>query len=802
LRRHRIAAGLSQEALAQRARMSIEGISALERGFRRNPQRETLALLAGALALDDNQRRAFEAAGTRSTYPRTGASVTVGPWQDTQAPTLPVALSAFVGRDAELRDIAEMVKRHRLVTITGAPGVGKTQTALHLARTYDDRNGGVQFVALASLRDGSLVPSAIASAVGVGERPDRSLLDTLIGYFKNKALLLVLDNCEHVIEQAASVAEGLLTGCSGLRILATSREPLKAAGERRYRMPSLKEADAVALFEDRAAAVDPTFKLSSDNAAHVADICRRLDGIPLAIELAAARVNVLPVSELRKRLDDRFQILAGSARSLVPRQRTMRAAIDWGYELLTGPERRIFERLAIFAGGCTLATATSVCNGEGVGPTDVFDVLGSLVDKSLVNVELGWSEARYGLLQSFAQYGREKLIAREELQSVAHRHAMAQLELARRTSALRPHHFEAAQEIWVAEQENLRAAIAWALLEDGDALLGRQIVAEVCYWEYFSPGERRRWLDAALSPRCEMSPELLAALHKANAVVCFHLREYEGSVESCEAALTYYRAIEDSTSIAQIETARGHALLNLRRRTEARVVFEAALPVARAGESPTALAGMLSGLALVTDDITKVRQYAAEARRIHEKSGNRIGVAFTLINQGIKEGREGNEELALANGTEAVTIAAGLPAFARVNVLASALHNISHSFVRLGRYDEAEQRVREKLELAREYGLDYYIATALEELVVIDSLQRKTGAPPPEWFVHAARILGFVDAFLRSAKLQRYEESKPRYDAVVEMLLAAIGAERTSQLMSEGASLSQAEAIAEIAALT
>jgi predicted ATPase len=782
--------------------MSADGISALERGFRRNPQRETLALLAGALALDDDQRRAFEAAGARETLPRGRASVTVGPWQTTDASNLPIALSAFIGRNREMREIADMVQSHRLVTITGAAGVGKTQTALQLARTYAGDDGAIRFAGLASTRDAALVASAIAAAIGVQESSDRRVLDTLIGYLRNKKLLLVLDNCEHVIDAAASIVEELLAGCERLRILATSRAPLTASGERRYPMPSLNESDAVALFEDRAAAVDPRFKLSSDNAAHVADICRRLDGIPLAIELAAARVNVLPVSELRKRLDDRFQILAGSARSLVPRQRTMRAAIDWGYELLTEPERRIFERLAIFAGGCTLATATGVCNGEGVGPTDVFDVLGSLVDKSLVNVELGWSETRYGLLQSFAQYGREKLIAREELQSIAHRHAMAQLELARRTSALRPHHFEAAQEIWVAEQENLRAAIAWALLEDGDALLGRQIVAEVCYWEYFSPGERRRWLDAALSPRCEMSPELLAALHKANAVVCFHLREYGGSVESCEAALTYYRAIEDSTSIAQVETARGHALLNLRRGTEARVVFEAALPAARAGHSPTALAGMLSGLALVTDEITKVRRYAAEARHIHEESGNRIGVAFTLINQGIKEGREGNEELALANATEAVTIAAGLPAFARVNVLASALHNISHSFVRLGRYDEAEQRVREKLELAREYGLDYYIATALEELVVIDSRRRKTGALPPEWFVHAARILGFVDAFLRSAKLQRYEESRPRYDAVVEMLLAAIGAERTSQLLSEGASLSQAEAIAEIAALT
>jgi len=266
--------------------MSTEGISALERGYRRSPQRETLALLIGALALDDAQRREFEAAAVRSNFSRGGASVAVGPWSAADASNLPFALSTFIGRDDELDEIAEMIRGHRLVTITGAAGVGKTQTALHLARSYGSTDVAVRFVGLASIRDGSLVASAIAAAIGVQETSSRPLLDTLVAYLKNRAMLLVLDNCEHVIEQAASISEELLSRCPNLRVLATSREALMAGGERRYSMPPLKDEDAVALFADRAQAVDLRFDVSGQNKAYVAEICRRLDGIPLAIELA------------------------------------------------------------------------------------------------------------------------------------------------------------------------------------------------------------------------------------------------------------------------------------------------------------------------------------------------------------------------------------------------------------------------------------------------------------------------------------------------------------------------------------
>ncbi|MGC2406034.1 MAG: helix-turn-helix domain-containing protein, partial [Candidatus Cybelea sp.] len=354
LRSFRLTAGLSQEALAERAGMSAHGIRALERGYRRTPQRGTLVLLSGALALSDEQQQELEVAAARWVLLRDGrkASVTVGPWPDRLTSNLPLSLASFVGRERELDEIATLVREHRLVTLTGSGGVGKTQTALQVATALGDANAA-WFVGLAPISDPSLIPAAIASALHVQEVPTRPLLETLLEYLKNKTLLLILDNCEHVVVQAATVADALLANCPRVRILATSREPLRAGGEQVYRIPSLNLVDSTALFSDRARAVDHRFALTDDNGPAVAELCRRLDGIPLAIELAAARVDSLSITTLLERLEARFRVLAGGERTALPRQQTMRATIDWSYDLLSSPEQRVFERLSIFAGGCT-----------------------------------------------------------------------------------------------------------------------------------------------------------------------------------------------------------------------------------------------------------------------------------------------------------------------------------------------------------------------------------------------------------------------------------------------------------------
>jgi predicted ATPase len=304
--------------------------------------------------------------------------------------------------------------------------------------------------------------------------------------------LLILDNCEHVIAEAAALADALLRGCPHLRIFATSREPLRIAGERAYRLPSLRfpmpqEAfgltaagaagyAATMLFAQRAQASDQRFALSDDNAPIVAEICRRLDGIPLAIELAAARVNILSVWALSQKLDQRFRILTGGDRTVLPCHQTMRALIDWSYDLLTAPEQRLFERLAVFAGGCTLAAATDVCDDDAVDELGLLELLTSLVDKSLVVADLDGPEPRYRLLESSRQYAREKLAARGEATRVAHRHALAYTDLAGR---LEREYDVTSDSAWYAraeqELENLRAALDWALGARGDIVLGQRL---------------------------------------------------------------------------------------------------------------------------------------------------------------------------------------------------------------------------------------------------------------------------------------------------------------------------------------
>ncbi|MGB6599750.1 MAG: helix-turn-helix domain-containing protein [Candidatus Cybelea sp.] len=415
LRRYRLEAGLSQEQLAERARLSFHGISALERGFRRTPQPDTVALLAVALALDDEQRVALETAAARSTLPRRRSeNVTLGPWLKAGPSKLPLSLTSFIGRARELEEIAALARGNRLVTITGAGGIGKTQTALRAATTIaEGRNGGVHFVGLATVSEEAVV-AAIAAALGVREAPNEQLLDSVLMHLRDRDMLMILDNCEHVLPPAASIVETLLQSCPDLRILAISREPLKAGGERAYCLRSLSVDDGCKLFADRARAVDHRFALTDDNAAIAARICRRLDGNALAIELAAARVNVLSLKALAENLENHLSILDAGERTALARQQTMRATIEWSYGLLSPREQRIFERLSVLDGGGTLEIATTVCASDDIAEDDVLDTMLSLIDKSIVAAELDGAEPRYRLLEPFREFARERLAMRDE----------------------------------------------------------------------------------------------------------------------------------------------------------------------------------------------------------------------------------------------------------------------------------------------------------------------------------------------------------------------------------------------------
>lgn len=392
---------------------------------------------------------------------------------------LPLELSSFVGREKELAEVKRLLQNTRLLTLTGSGGCGKTRLALaaadELVEGFDD---GVWMVDLAPLANPSLVPQAVASTLGVRERPGSLLTEPLSQYIRPRKVLLVLDNCEHLVESCAALAEALLRSCPQLRVLATSRESLGITGEVAWPVPSLSLPDlrrlpeveslaryeATRLFLDRTAAINPTFALTEQNATAVAQICYRLDGIPLALELAAARTRVLSVEEISARLDDCFSLLSAGGRTAIPRHRTLHATMDWSHELLPDAERTLFRRLSVFAGGFSLRAAESVCAGEKRAREGVLDLLSHLVDKSLVMAWEEGGEARYRLLEIVRQYGSEKLSESGEARKVRQRHAAFYLALA---EAAEPELKGEEQIAWLErferEHDNLRAAMAWLL---------------------------------------------------------------------------------------------------------------------------------------------------------------------------------------------------------------------------------------------------------------------------------------------------------------------------------------------------
>src|SRR6478735_7875366 len=366
---------------------------------------------------------------------------------------LPVQLSSFVGREREMRDIDRLLASGRALTLTGPGGAGKTRLAIEAAAAqlsaHDD---GVWLVELAGVNDPALVVQAIADVLDLREQHAVSLLELTSGHVGERHMLLLLDNCEHLVEACASAAQALLTGCPNLRILATSRQSLRIPGEIVFRVPSLPipdpdaemdlgelaPIDSVRLFTERAQATVPTFSLTAENASAVARLCHHLDGLPLAIELSASRVAVLPVTAIVDRLDDRFRLLVGGSRTALSRQQTLKATLDWSYNLLTDPQRRVLRALSAFVGGAPLDAAEVVCPGPGVEPRDVLRLLGELVDQSLVTLDDAATEPRYRLLETVREYGRERLIEERERAATEEAHENWVLGLAERAEAAVP----------------------------------------------------------------------------------------------------------------------------------------------------------------------------------------------------------------------------------------------------------------------------------------------------------------------------------------------------------------------------
>jgi non-specific serine/threonine protein kinase len=528
LRSWRLRTGLTQEELAARAGLAAGAVQALERGVRRAPYPHTVAALADALGLSPDERAEF----VKAAQPKAGVAKQPGAVAQPSPPSnLPVLHTALIGRADDLAGLSQLLTdpTTRLVTVTGVGGTGKTSLALRSAEDVRLHfSDGVWLVELAPLAEPELVARTVAAVLGVPEGRGAPL-EALLAYLRQKHLLLVLDNCEHLIDACATLAVRVMRAAPAVCLLVTSREPLLIAGERQVRIAPLAapEADdfdrlsphelagyaAVQLFLERAQGVAPGLRLDAATAPAIGLICNRLAGIPLALELAAARLRALTLAEVVERLDDTFQLLAGSSRMTPTRQQTLRASLDWSYALLPEAEQAVFRRLAVFTGGCQLEAAETVCVASDLAaaapPVSMLDLITGLVDKSLVVMEANEAAAWYRLLEPVRQYAHDRLEGSGKGAVAYQRHGDFYLELAER--AARQLHGPV-QVAWLArldrERDNLRAALSWAQTKPNAEMLTRLAIALVPFWEVRGPfGEGRRWLEEALHRRAE-NPEL------------------------------------------------------------------------------------------------------------------------------------------------------------------------------------------------------------------------------------------------------------------------------------------------------
>ncbi len=633
---------------------------------------------------------------------------------------LPAPMSSFVGREREMLDVKRALSMTRLLTLTGAGGSGKTRLSLEVARdlagTYP---GGVWLVELAPLSELGLVAQEVARTLGIKERPGEPLADTLVDFLTGKEMLLILDNCEHLVEEAARLVDVLLASCPNLSLLATSREPLGVSGEVNRTVPPLSLPDAanggvtaealmryeaVRLFVDRARLRLPDFELTQENIRAVAGICRKLAGVPLAIELATARMGALAVEQVAQKLEASLDVLKSNIRSAHPRQQTLRATLDWSHDLLPKNERAFFARLSVFAGGWTLEAAEAVCSLGGIEKDDVLNLLGGLVDKSLVVAGSGTDGAvRYGMLEPIRQYAKEKLGHSGEVREVRGRHAVFFLALAEEAEPELLWGGEEQQRAWLelleADHDNIRIALTW-MIEREDADLGLRF-AGALYWfwhvrAYFD--EARRWLEGAMTKQGWTSATTRAKALDALAWVAYN----QDDVDRAEAAATEGLELSEEAEIEPSLLVSFQVLLGEAARTRgdsdrAKELHEGALALSRKTGDKRDISLALNGLA----DFWMEQENYVQSKELYEESiallrelGATVHLANGLINLGYLFLIEGDAERAGALNGEAAAL---LRKVGNRSSLPTALDNLGWATLLRGDHERAKAFYEESL---------------------------------------------------------------------------------------------------------
>ena len=707
------------------------------------------------------------------------------------ANNLPLQLTSFVGRETEIAEVTTLVERHRLVTLTGAGGVGKTRTSLQVAANLlDDCADGVWFVELAPLTSGDYIPTNVAQVLGLTLASEGDPVENLVRVLKEKHTLLVFDNCEHLLDPTARMLAAVLHHCPKVKVLASSRQGLGIEGEETYRLPSLELSAAVALFADRALTVDKKFALTDDNAPIVADICRRLDGIPLAIELASSRVKMLSPRQLRERLDERFRVLTGGRRDVLPRQQTLRALIDWSHDLLDERERTLFRRLGIFVNGFTFEGAVAVGSGEDLDELDVFDLLASLVDKSLVLAEPHGEAVRYRLLESTRAYACEKLNDATERDLAARRH----LHYLRDRFA----------ELWeqweqTARQAELVAALQTELEDVRSALDGALGRSELIDGGELLANIHRSWdavgLEAEGIARCEAYlaslPMGASRLRARLSTTLSYLLSDSGhkvrALELASEAVEHARTSGDGSSLARALRQHAHMAVFLCRFDDAEIAVAQAEAIP--GTSAHLRILLLGTRALLShfrgDSETAVRMYE-QLRKEHRSLGNTQGEHAAVVNLAETENVRGQTQRAIAVVRETLPTAR---AGADKGTLAHLLENLAGYLAAVDDLSGASAAAREAIEIraARE-PRHAHVAIAMEHLALVYALRGD--------LVHAATLEGYADAEFLGHGLPREFTETTTHDRLIALLRDGLAPDELTRRSAIGAALTPAAAIA------
>ncbi len=677
-------------------------------------------------------------------------------------------LTSFIGREEQLAELRRLLAGYRLLTLTGSGGCGKTRLCLQVAADSLERfPDGAWLVELASLSDPGLVPQTVATVLSLKEEPGMTIGQTLTDHLKDKRLLLVLDNCEHLLDGCARLADALLHRCPDVTILASSREALGIGGEKTYRVPSLSLPDpkqahtpasvtpfeAVQLFNDRALLARSGFQVTDQNAAALASICRRLDGIPLAIELAAARVRSLTIDEINGKLDHRFQLLTGGSRTALPRQQTLRALLDWSYDLLNATEQALFCRLAVFAGGWTLDVAEQVCVGQPVEKVAILDLLTFLADKSLVVAEERDDATRFRMLETVRQYARERLLESGEEARWQGRHLTHFLGMAEEAE---PHLTATDQKAWLdrleTEHDNLRSVLAWTSTPGGDAVAGLRLAGAIWRFWYVRGylGEGRAWL----------SRILLAPLP------------------------------DEPTAAARAKALDGAGMLVRRQgdHAAARALHEKALVIQRGLGDRPGIASSLSNLGIVAreqNDNATAKALYEESLALRRELGDQWGIGAALNNLGLVVLHDGDYPAARALYGESLKVFRDL---GNRQAMASPLSNLGRVAYQQGDYAGARALIQESLAIFWDLRDRWGIAMSLEGLAYVAlALARR---------VQAARLWGGAERLREEIGCPLPPSERSRYDSQLAAARAAIDDDAAfDQAWKEGRTMTLEQAV-------